>query len=116
MLTARTEEVDKLVGLNMGADDYLTKPFSPKELVARVNAAMRRLSMAGGTNRKQAFNFAHVRLESASRRAWLDDQPLELTAIEFDLLMTLMAHPGQASVVINCWKRFGAEIISVIPA
>lgn len=52
--------------------------------------------MAGGTNRKQAFNFAHVRLESASRRAWLDDQPLELTAIEFDLLMTLMAHSGQA--------------------
>ena len=96
MLTARTEEVDKLVGLNMGADDYLTKPFSPKELVARVNAAMRRLSMAGSKDRRTSFNFAHVRLDSASRMAWLDDQPLELTAIEFDLLMTLMAHPGQA--------------------
>jgi len=96
MLTARTEEMDKLVGLNMGADDYLTKPFSPKELVARVNAAMRRLSMAGSKTRKPSFNFAHVRLDSASRLAWLDDQLLELTAIEFDLLMTLMAHPGQA--------------------
>lgn len=95
MLTARAEEVDKLVGLNMGADDYLTKPFSPKELVARVNAAIRRLSMTGGGSNSQAFNFAHVRLDSASRLAWLDNQALELTAIEFDLLMTLMAHAGQ---------------------
>jgi len=96
MLTARTEEVDKLVGLNMGADDYLTKPFSPKELVARVNAAMRRLALTGANADKPTFSFAHVRLDSASRMAWLDDQPLDLTAIEFDLLMTLMAHSGQA--------------------
>jgi two-component system alkaline phosphatase synthesis response regulator PhoP len=96
MLTAKAEEVDKLVGLNMGADDYLTKPFSPKELVARVNAAMRRLLMSVDSGQHQSINFAHVRLDPASRRVWLEDQPLELTAIEFDLLWTLMAQAGQA--------------------
>lgn len=96
LLTAKTEEIDKLVGLNMGADDYLTKPFSPKELVARINAAMRRLSMSVDSGRKQAINFAHVRLDPAARLVWLDDQPLDLTAIEFDLLWTLMAQAGQA--------------------
>jgi DNA-binding response OmpR family regulator len=96
MLTAKAEEVDKLVGLNMGADDYLTKPFSPKELVARVNAAMRRLLMSSDGSQHQSINFAHVRLDPASRKVWLEDQPLELTAIEFDLLWTLMAQAGQA--------------------
>lgn len=96
MLTAKAEEVDKLVGLNMGADDYLTKPFSPKELVARVNAAMRRLLMSVDGGQHQSINFAHVRLDPASRKVWLEDQPLELTAIEFDLLWTLMAQAGQA--------------------
>jgi DNA-binding response OmpR family regulator len=96
MLTAKAEEVDKLVGLNMGADDYLTKPFSPKELVARVNAAMRRLLMSSDGGQHQSINFAHVRLDPASRKVWLEDQPLELTAIEFDLLWTLMAQAGQA--------------------
>lgn len=96
MLTAKAEEVDKLVGLNMGADDYLTKPFSPKELVARVNAAMRRLLVSSDGSQYQSINFAHVRLDPASRKVWLEDRPLELTAIEFDLLWTLMAQAGQA--------------------
>lgn len=96
MLTAKTGEVDKLVGLNMGADDYITKPFSPRELVARVNAAMRRLTHTPEEDEEQVYRFAHVRLDERAHKAWVDGDPLDLTAIEFDLLRTLMAHPDQA--------------------
>jgi two-component system alkaline phosphatase synthesis response regulator PhoP len=95
MLTAKTEEVDKLVGLNMGADDYLTKPFSPRELVARVNAAMRRISHTATDAEKRVYRSAHLRLDEGAHKAWVDDVPLDLTAIEFELLLTLMMHHGQ---------------------
>lgn len=96
MLTAKITEVDKLVGLNMGADDYMTKPFSPRELVARVNAAMRRLVRQPADMETRIFRYAHVRLDEGAHKAWVNDDLLDLTAIEFDLLRTLMAHPGQA--------------------
>jgi two-component system alkaline phosphatase synthesis response regulator PhoP len=95
MLTAKAEEVDKLVGLNMGADDYLTKPFSPRELVARVNAALRRLAMSNQEDGQHVYRFAHIRLDEGSRKVWVEDEVLDLTAIEFDLLRALMAHAGQ---------------------
>lgn len=95
LLTAKTEEVDKLVGLNMGADDYLTKPFSPRELVARINASLRRLAVAGHQDRPDVYRFAHARLDVGSHQVWVDNEEIDLTAIEFDLLRTMMAHPGQ---------------------
>jgi two-component system, OmpR family, alkaline phosphatase synthesis response regulator PhoP len=95
MLTAKAEEVDKLVGLNMGADDYLTKPFSPRELVARVNAAMRRLQMTGQEDRNHVFRFAHMRLDENAHKVWVKDDELKLTAIEFEILRVLVAHAGQ---------------------
>ena len=90
MLTARTEEVDKIVGLSVGADDYLTKPFSPRELIARIKAALRRLQgVTSSADGALVLTFAHLRIDLSERRVWLGQQLIELTAIEFDLLVTL---------------------------
>jgi two-component system alkaline phosphatase synthesis response regulator PhoP len=93
MLTAKSEETDKIVGLSVGADDYLTKPFSPRELVARVKAALRRLRV-GGTAEGATLAFRHIRIDVGRRQVWVDDEPVELTAMEFDLLKTLAEHQG----------------------
>ena len=93
MLTAKTEETDKIVGLSMGADDYLTKPFSPRELVARIKAALRRLRVGGGPE-STVLTFRRLRLDIGRRQTWVNDQPVVLTAIEFDLLKTLAEHQG----------------------
>jgi two-component system alkaline phosphatase synthesis response regulator PhoP len=94
MLTAKSEETDKIVGLSVGADDYLTKPFSPRELVARVKAALRRLQVGSSTVEATTMTFRHVRIDVGRRLVWVDDEPVELTAIEFDLLRTLAEHRG----------------------
>ncbi len=95
MLTAKAEETDKIVGLSVGADDYLTKPFSPRELVARVKAALRRLKSGAALPDERTLAFDHVRIDTGSRKVWVDDEPVELTAIEFDLLKTLAEHHGR---------------------
>jgi two-component system alkaline phosphatase synthesis response regulator PhoP len=95
MLTARSEETDKIVGLSVGADDYLTKPFSPRELVARVKAALRRLRSGTGAEDSSTLAFRRIRLDTGRRQVWLDDEPVELTTTEFDLLKTLAEHRGR---------------------
>lgn len=92
-LTARTEETDRIVGLSVGGDDYVTKPFSPKELVARVNAAFRRLQIPSAM--PAILLSQHIRLDRSSRQIWVDETLLDLTQMEFDLLATLMEHRGQ---------------------
>jgi DNA-binding response OmpR family regulator len=94
MLTARVEEVDKLVGLSVGADDYVTKPFSPRELVARVRAILRR---AGGSERA-ATRLVHgdLVMDVERHEVFVDDRPVRLTAIEYKLLQALMEFPGRA--------------------
>jgi two-component system, OmpR family, alkaline phosphatase synthesis response regulator PhoP len=93
MLTARAEEADKLVGLELGADDYLTKPFSPRELVARARALFRRIdsAVAGG----EVIRAGDVTLDLGRMRATVGDREVELTPTEFQLLATLARQPGR---------------------
>jgi len=95
MLTAKSEETDKIVGLSVGADDYVTKPFSPRELVARVKAALRRLRDGVGPEDGTTLSFAHLRIDTGRRYVWVDDQPVDLTPTEFDLLKALAEHKGR---------------------
>ena len=95
LLTARGEESDRLAGLRHGADDYVVKPFSPAELVARVEAVLRRVSPPVATEEEPPIVHGPLRVEPASRRAFLDGAELDLTMREFDLLAYLAAHPGQ---------------------
>lgn len=95
MLTAKTEETDKIIGLSVGADDYLTKPFSPRELVARIKAALRRYGTSGSTSDNSILNFNRLRIDPEARLMWKDNKQIDLTAIEFDLLHTLAQHQGR---------------------
>ena len=95
MLTALGDEVDRLVGLQMGADDYVTKPFSPRELVLRVASVLRR-SAAPVVRRPQALVDGDLVVDTGARVARLADRPLSLTVREFDLLACLMRHPQRA--------------------
>jgi two-component system alkaline phosphatase synthesis response regulator PhoP len=94
MLTAKSDETDKIVALAVGADDYLTKPFSPRELVARIKAALRRLRGGGEGSAPMPLSFRHVRMDVGRRQVWVDEQGVELTSIEFDLLQALVENHG----------------------
>ena len=91
MLTARGEEADRIVGLELGADDYVTKPFSPRELAARVRTVLRRAQPDG--SRDECLSFDGLELEAGTREVRQDGEPLRLTAKEFDLLWFLASHP-----------------------
>jgi len=98
MLTAHTEETDKIIGLSVGADDYMTKPFSPRELVARVKAALRRLQTGTGSGAREArsvLSFKHVRVDVGAHTVHVDDELIELTSIEFDVLQALAENHGR---------------------
>jgi two-component system, OmpR family, alkaline phosphatase synthesis response regulator PhoP len=107
MLTARADETDKIVGLNMGADDYLTKPFSPRELVARIKAVLRR-GRAAATG-ESVMSFRHVRIDVEAHQVWKDGVLADLTSIEFGLLRALVQNRGRVlsreQLIEHVWGR-----------
>lgn len=109
MLTARSEEVDTLIGLSVGADDYLTKPFKPRELVARVAALLRRPRRAAGAGVEPApaLRFGPLRLDPLAREVQVGDEPVELTRTEFDLLAVLAGAPqrvfSRRALIAQVW-------------
>lgn len=106
LLTARTEEVDRITGFDVGADDYVVKPFSPRELVARVKAVLRR-SGIGAANAENPITFEALTLDPRSRTVTVESEGVTLTAKEFDLLWFLARHPRQvfsrAQLLDNVW-------------
>ena len=115
LLTARTEELDKLVGLSVGADDYVTKPFSPRELVARVKTVLRRGRSGPADSAADRLDFVGLAIDLGRRNVERDGHPVELTALEFDLLVALARAPGhvftrrQLLEQVWGWDFFGDE-------
>jgi two-component system response regulator BaeR len=92
MITARVEEIDRLIGLELGADDYVCKPFSPREVVARVKAVLRRVHPESDAKR---LVVGPIRLNEETHQVTIDDEELKLTPSEFGLLKVMMTHPGR---------------------
>lgn len=95
MLTAKTEEVDRIIGLEIGADDYVLKPFSPKELISRIRAVLRRLGNVALNDAGAVYEAAGIVLNELRHEVTLNGQPLQLTPIEYKLMVVLMKNAGQ---------------------
>lgn len=113
MVTARDDEADILVGLGVGADDYLTKPFRMRELVARISALLRRVDRAAELAGTRAVELGDLTVDTGARRVWLGENEVRLTATEFDLLVCLAATPGQVltreKLLADVWGWPGAS-------
>ena len=98
MLTAKAEEIDRVLGLELGADDYVVKPFSMRELLARVKAVLRRSARDSQSEkgREETLKIGGLRLDFSSYQAWLHDEPIALTPKEYELLKLLVTNPGRA--------------------
>jgi DNA-binding response OmpR family regulator len=103
MLTARVEDIDRIIGLELGADDYVTKPFNPRELVARVRAVLRRAG--GAATAPEMLRAGGLVLDVSGHQATLDDHPLDLTPTEFGLLAVLMQNPSRVFTRLELLER-----------
>ena len=98
LLTAKSEDADKVLGLNIGADDYVTKPFNPIEVMARVKSQLRRYTTLGGQSREegaQLLTNGGIAMDDAAKSVTVDGEPVSLTPLEYNILRLLLSHPGQ---------------------
>lgn len=107
MLTAKLDESDKILGLELGADDYVTKPFSPRELTARVRAVLRRFDKS--TSQPEILSVANLKLERQTRQVLVDDESITLTPSEFDLLAVFMTEPGRVFSRMDLLERLQGD-------
>lgn len=109
MLTARRDEADKVLGLESGADDYLTKPFGVRELLARVRALIRRSAIGASPGGTRPLTYKHIEIDPAKHRVVVRDRDVELTMHEFNLLHVLLSHPGivfsREALLARTWKE-----------
>ena len=107
MLTAKGEEIDRVLGFELGAEDYVTKPFSVRELMLRVQAILRRTRATGPSDPGEAIQFGHLRIDPGAYRVWVDNLEIQLTSMEFRLLMTLYERRNRvqtrASLLEEVW-------------
>lgn len=110
LLTAKSEDADKILGLNVGADDYITKPFNPAEVLARVRSQLRRyMRLGGGEARPERLIIGNIELDDVAKEVRLDGEPISFTPIEFDILRLLMTHPGQVFSPKEIYRRVWGE-------
>ena len=116
LLTAKSEDTDKILGLNLGADDYVTKPFNPVELLARVRSQLRRyLQLGGSQNREDLLLIGGISLDDRSKQVSVDGEPVSLTPTEYDILKLLLQNPGRVFQPRELYRRvwndepYGAE-------
>ena len=116
LLTAKSEDTDKILGLNVGADDYVTKPFNPVEVAARVRSQLRRyFQLGGGAIRPEVLTLGGIQMDDREKTVTLDGDPVSLTPTEYDILKLLLEHPGQVfsprEIYRKVWKDapFGSE-------
>ena len=116
LLTAKSEDADKILGLNVGADDYITKPFNPLEVTARVRSQLRRyMQLGGGTVRPECLTVDGIELDDLAKEVTADGEPVSLTPTEYEILKLLMTHPGRVfspkEIYAQVWKDtpFGSD-------
>ena len=111
LLTAKSEDTDKVLGLNVGADDYVTKPFNPVELLARVRSQLRRyLQLGGGQPAPSAITVGAVTIDDDAKRVTVDGEPVSLTPREYDILKFLMQHAGKVFSPQEIYRRVWREV------
>ena len=111
LLTAKSEDTDKILGLNVGADDYITKPFNPVEVAARVRSHLRRyLQLGGGTLREEVYRIGGIELNDRDKQVTLDGEIVSVTPKEFDILKLLMANPGRVYSPREIYQKVWREM------